>query len=560
MLAYPIWLVRLLAWAVKRLVARLRRPPAFVGLLIESPPAEPAPAPLPRWQRLLGRPPLSVAELRERLRRVGADPRVAGILLHLRPLALSGAQVEALRDAVASVRAAGKRVVCWASSYNAATYRVAAACDEILLQPGGELAPLGLYRPYLFLGEALERLGVRADLIQVSPYKTAGDMVMRRGFTPEAREMADWLADAGFTEAVEAVAAGRNLDLESARSLLDRSPFTDQQALAAGAVDAVLAEEEVAGRLGASVVPWESARRRLPRPRPPRPGRVVGLIRVQGTIVDGRSRRAPSLPLRLPLLLEDLCGDLTVVEQARALAMDRRVGAVVLWVDSRGGSATASEAMAAALAHLARRKPLVAAMGSVAASGGYYVTTAARRVFAHPSTITGSIGVLAGKFAAGELLDRLLVGRELVVRGRYSALGHYERPYTEPERRRMLELIDRSYHVFLERVAAARGRPGAEILPVAGGRVWSGRQALERDLVDELGGLEAAAAAARDLAGLSPGAPLVEAGGGRRDLTLEAARSGGALEHVLAALAALDRARVWYLCPLVWGGELPPLS
>jgi protease IV len=331
---------------------------------------------------------------------------------------------------------------------------------------------------------------------------------------------------------------------------VDASPLVDQQAAAAGAVDALVAEEELPERLGGEVKPWAAARRRLPRPRPLPPGRTVALLRIEGLIVDGRSRRAPMpLPLAPPLLFQEQCGDLTVVEQARALALDRRVGAVVVWVDSGGGSATASESMAAALAALGRRKPVVAAMGSVAASGGYYVTTPASRVFAHAGTITGSIGVLAGKLVAGGMLDRLLIGRELVVRGEHSAMWSADAPFTDDERRKMGELIDASYRLFLERVAAARGRPVGEIEPLAGGRVWTGGQALRHGLVDELGGLPAAVAHARRLGGLPDDAPVREARRGRRELVPVPAAA--ALEHALRAAAALRQAAVWWLCPLV---------
>jgi protease IV len=300
------------------------------------------------------------------------------------------------------------------------------------------------------------------------------------------------------------------------------------------------------------VRPGAAARRRLPGPRPDRPGPAVALLRIEGMIVDGRSRRSPLRPpLAPPVVLQDQCGDLTVVEQARALALDRRVGAVVVWVDSGGGSATASESMAAALAALGRRKPVVAAMGSVAGSGGYYVTTAAARVFAHPGTLTGSIGVIAGKLVAGGLLDRLLLGRELVVRGEHSAMWSSEAPFTDAERRKVGELIDRSYRLFLQRVADARGRPVAEIEPVAGGRVWTGSQALRHGLVDELGGLDRALAAARRLGGLPANAPVREARHGRRELTPLPATAATMLEHALRGVAALRQAGTWWLCPLV---------
>ncbi|HLH69524.1 MAG TPA: signal peptide peptidase SppA [Candidatus Dormibacteraeota bacterium] len=550
-IAYLAWLARLTWWWLRGLVGRWRRPPAYLAFLIESPPPEPPPAPAPRWQRLLGRPTPSLAELRRRARRLCADDRVAGMLLHLRPLPLSAAQVASLRDLIAEVRATGRRVVCWAPTYLDSTYQVACAADEILLQPGGSVAPLGVAQNYVFLAESLERVGLQADLLQISPYKTAGDALTRRGFTPEAREMADWLADAAFSELLEAVAAGRGCDRDAARRVVDESPYTDRQALSAGVVDAVISEEEVPGRLGGELRSWESAGRRVRGLRPPRPGHVVGLLRVEGVIVDGRSRRAPLRPpLRPPLLLEDQCGDLTIVEQARALAANRRVRAVVVWVNSRGGSATASESMAAALARLAREKPLVVAMGSVAASGGYYVSTPARCVFAHPGTVTGSIGVLGGKLVATSLFDRLLLHRELVQRGRHAAMDRPDRPYTEAERQKLWEMIERSYEVFVQRVAEARGRTVEEILPIAGGRVWTGRQAMERGLVDRLGGLEEAIAAARELAGLPGDAPVIEARGGRRD-PVGPPSTTAAIEHALELVATLDRSVVWWLCPLV---------
>src|SRR5215472_77021 len=519
LIAYPVWVLRWGLWAARQGLRRLRRPPAFVAFLVEEPPPEPEPPRPPRWRRLLGGGrPLSIQALAAQLRAVTADPRVRGVVLNLRTLALNPAQVDELRRLVAEVRAAGKRVCCWAPGYTAETYQVACAADEVLLQPGGVVAPLGVARQYLFLAEALERVGLRADLLQVSPYKTAGDVVTRRGLTPQAREMADWLADAALAEVMAAVAAGRRLDGPAARSLVDGSPYTDEHAVTAGAVDALVAEDDLPARLGGEVRSWAGAGRSLPAPRPPRPGQVVALLRIEGTILDGRSRRVPFRPpLAPPILFQDQCGDLTVVELARALAVNRRVGAVVVWVDSAGGSASASEAMAAALTALARRKPLVAAMGAVAGSGGYYVTTPAARVFAHPGTLTGSIGVLAGKLVAGGLFERLLFRRELVVRGDHAAMWDPDAPFSPAERQKVGELIDGSYGLFLRRVAAARGREPSELEVVAGGRVWTGRQALEHGLVDELGGLQQAATAARRLARLPADAPLREAARGRRD-------------------------------------------
>ena len=552
LIAYPVWLLRLLGWWLRTAWRRLRRPPTFVSFLIEAPPPEPATLPPPFWQRFFGRPPLSVQGLAAQLRRVAAEPRVKGVVLHVRPMALTQGQVGALRDLIDEVRANDVRVICWAPSYTAATYQVACAAHEVLMQPGGMIAPLGIAREYLFLAEALESVGLKADLLQVSPYKSAGDILTRKEFSPEAREMAEWLADGAFADAVAAVGAGRGRDESAAADLVEASPYTDEQALAAGAVDAVLDEEALPARLGGQVVSWPAARRRLPSQRPVRPGRVVGMLRIEGLIVDGRSRRAPLRPpLGPPIVLQDQCGDLTVVEQARALAVDRRVGAVVVWVDSAGGSASASEAIAAALSGLARRKPVVAVMGAVAGSGGYYVTTSAQKVVAHPGTITGSIGVIAGKLVSAGLMERLLFHRQQITRGRHSAMWSSDQAFNDVERRKLGELVDRSYRLFLERVAAARGRSVAEIEAVAGGRVWTGRQAVEHGLVDELGGLERGIAAARRLGGLPAGAPVRERRRGRRELGPVPATATAVLEHALRALAALNQAGVWWLCPIV---------
>jgi protease-4 len=252
----------------------------------------------------------------------------------------------------------------------------------------------------------------------------------------------------------------------------------------------------------------------------------------------------------VPLVVAEQCGDLTVVRQARRLAADRRVGAVVLWIDSGGGSATASEAMAAALRTLGGRKPLVAAMGSVAASGGYYVATPAARVFAQPSTLTGSIGVLSGKVAVGGALRRLLLNSETITRGQRASMFGTERPFREDEKAKLRDAIERSYQLFLERVASGRSRTPAQVDPIAGGRVWTGRQALGNGLVDELGGFEKALAEARRLGGLGEDPALREAGGGREAVPSPTG-AAAALEHALATVRALNQARTWYLWPFL---------
>ena len=235
------------------------------------------------------------------------------------------------------------------------------------------------------------------------------------------------------------------------------------------------------------------------------------MIRVEGVIISGRSQRPPGKsPVPLPFVFNPRAGDMSVVQQARVALMDRRAAAVVLYVNSEGGSALASEAMAAALEKLAAKKPLIASMGPVAASGGYYVCTPAQWILAQPGTLTGSIGVLAGKLIIGGLWDKLLFHRESIGRGRHSDFDSVERPFNDEERQSVTDDIQRVYDVFLDRVTSSRNISLEAANAVAGGRVWTGRQAKEHGLVDQLGGLENALAKAHQLAGLNPRAPVHE--------------------------------------------------
>jgi protease IV len=548
-MGWVVYAVRWVVWGSGSLVRRWRSGPAWIHIVVEGPLPAFEPPREPLWRRFLTpRPGPSLRQLGARFRRLAGDDRARGLVLHLRPVPLASADAAAMAELLVELRGAGKRVVCWATGYTAGTYQVACAADEVLLQPGGVIGPLGLARTYLFLKETLTRVGVEADVIQVSPYKTAGDMLARRTFTPEAREMADWLADSELAVRATAIAEGRRFEDAQAQALLDGSPYTDTVALELGAIDAICSEEDLPDRLGSEPVPWDAARRRLWRPRPTPPGPCVGLLRIEGAIVDGQSQHPPiSPPVPLPLLLQERAGDLTVVQQARRLARARRVAAVVLWIDSPGGSATSSEAMAAALQALAKRKPLVAVMGAVAGSGGYYVATPARRIFAQPGTLTGSIGVITTRLAVGGLLQRLFVGHQVIARGAYSGMEDPSRPYSEAERAKVREMIDRLYSLFLDRVAKSRGRSVEEIEPIAGGRVWTGRQALERGLVDEFGGVDRALAEARHLGGVRDDAPLVELQG--RGPVAPAATSTAAL--VLGTLRALTLAPAWLVCPLL---------
>lgn len=468
------------------------------------------------WHHLLPDREDSLLELSNQFKIIAHDLRVQGVVLHLRPLMMSAANLQTLRQMMLNLRSAGKRVVVWSQSYDTATYYVACAADEILLQPGGYFMPLGINRQHLFLADTLKKFGLEMDSVAISPYKGFADTFTRQEMSDEMREMMNWLADDTFDDIVQAIAKGRQMSQEEAQALVDNTPYTDLQACEAGAVDMLLHEESLPTHLGSDEIPaeldlWENAQKQLLHLPIPRSDRYVALIRIQGVIISGDSRHPPRKPpIPLPITMEEQAGDLTIVQATRAILEDDNVASVILFIESPGGSALASEAMASALEKLASYKPLVAVMGSVAASGGYYVATPAEWIVAQPGTITGSIGVVMMKSITSGLLDKLDIKREKISRGKNITLYDPDQPFNDEQRDIVSENITRAYDIFIERVANSRQMSKEEVDKVGGGRVWTGRQAKEHRLIDQLGGLEDAFAKARELGQLPPDAPIRE--------------------------------------------------
>jgi protease IV len=555
MLLFPF---RYLWWLIGSLRARLGRPPDYVMFLIEEDmPALPDP-PVPMWQRFFRRQRLSMRELGRRFAAIEKDSRIKGVILHLRPVPMSLAQLQDMRELVARLRKSGKRVIAWAPFYTTGTYYLACACDEILILPTGVVQPLGMASTGMFLAQGLARVGIQADFVQVSPYKTAADVLTKSKMSDEMREQIRWLLKSQHEQLAEAIKDGRKIDADAALQLIDGSPYTDEQAVARKVVDGVLPEEQLPQRLAAGaevrVGDWEQARRRMSRPAPRlRLGSYVAIIRIEGTIIDGRSGRPPvAPPVEVPIVGDPRAGDLTVVQVARQVAADRRAAAAVVYVNSRGGSATASEAMRQALAAVAARKPVVIAMGPVAGSGGYWVATPGRWIVARPGTLTGSIGVLTGKLVTAGLWAKLLVNRETISEGRHALMEGDEKPYTAEERQIVQATIDRTYGMFLDVVASARRVTRGDVEPIAGGKVWTGEQALERKLVDELGGLDAALAKARALAGLPDTTPAFEVHPPKRALAPQALPTAAALAgYLLEGVTLFNRTPVHALMELL---------
>ena len=274
---------------------------------------------------------------------------------------------------------------------------------------------------------------------------------------------------------------------------------------------AIMNEEQLLEYLGITkIIMWEEADGQVYLPERDFSGKYVGVIYAGGAIVDGESATPPSdMPIPIPFVGGERLGDITLNQQVRHLMRDPQCGALVLYIDSGGGSATASESMASALAELAKSRPLVVFMGGVAASGGYYIATPAHWIVAQAGTITGSIGVLMGKLVNSDMLKKLRFNAFSYLRGDNADLISGESHFSDAQRDMIRASIDHIYEQFLGRVAESRGKSSDEIDAIGGGRVWTGEQALQNGLVDELGNLRTAIDKARELAKLPETAPSV---------------------------------------------------
>lgn len=485
----------------------------------------------------------SVEAFDDALERLAFDPRVEGIVVLVGGLTAGAAVLGSLRQSLLRYRAKGKRAVAFLHDVSMWTLYLASACDEILAPESTSLLTAGFWSETLFLKDTLALAGLQADLEAIGEYKTAPDTFRRAEMSGPHRDMLESILDSLYDTVVEAVANGRRLAADRVRELFDAVPLTAEQARQTGLLDAVLYEDELPAHLGTSQAPAvlatpEEARRWLVHPRRWRSRRSIGLISLQGMIVPGPSRQPPSgLPLPLPVAQ---AGSDTLAQQLRAAAKNKRLAAVVLHVDSPGGSALASDFIWREVLALRRVKPVVVYMGDQAASGGYYVSAPAQAIVAQPTTLTGSIGIWGGKIVTKGLYDKLHIHREVVARGRLAGLYADAEPFDAEERARVRAEIGVGYLRFRARVAEGRGLSDEQVEAVAGGRVWTGQQALTHSLVDRLGDLHAAVDRARELAGLDAEryVPLLPVAAPRRPVL--AAPTGEAVDWLAGARAMFD--------------------
>ncbi len=461
------------------------------------------------------------------LRRASTDAKVAGLIVHASPgtSAITLPQAQELRRGILRFRAGGKPTLAWAESFGelvhgTAGYLVATGCERIWVQPSGDVNVHGVVAGGLFLRGALDKIGVLPQFARRKEYKSAAELFLAESMSDPNREMLAQIVDSINATIVADIADARGVTTQVARAALDSGRLSAREALEQGLIDAIGYRHEAFAAMRAQIEDTQEKKpltfveryRKASLPGgsglpildalPAGPSAAhghrpaVAVIQALGAIHLGRSGRAT------PMSGHSIGSD-TLNATLRAARRDASVRAVVLRIDSPGGSYIASDAIRAEL--LALRESgtrVVASMGAVAASGGYFIAMPCERIVASPATLTGSIGVLAGKNVVREGLQRLGVNRENVSDGRFDEMFSAQRPFSDEEWSRLDEWLDEVYADFTTKAAADRGMAVTDLEPLARGRVWSGIDARGNKLVDELGGLDDAIRVACDLAGL----------------------------------------------------------
>lgn len=451
-------------------------------------------------------PPPTVTDMVMALDAAARDPRVAGILVRLAETEHGLAVTQELRDAVRRFRAGGKFAVAYADTFGELGsgnegYYLATAFEAIELQQVGSVGLTGIAAQVPFARDLLASLGIRFEVLRRAEYKSALESLTESQISAANREQLESLLDTLSGQLVAGIAEGRGLAPEQVRQLIDQGPFTGEAALAADLVDFVRYPDETlkfalrrAGP-GAEQVPLEFYGAETAAPA--RPAATVALIRAAGLIRRGGG------PLGAEIAADELAGAL------EGVAGERGVDALVLRIDSGGGSAVASETIRRAVLQVrAAGKPVIVSMSNTGASGGYWIAAGADRIVAQPATLTGSIGVIAGKPVLEEAWRKLGVNWAEVTRGANADIWSLNKPYSAEAQARVDALVGWLYDRFTRLVSDARDMPQSRVRELARGRVWAGEAAAELGLVDELGGFDTALAAVRSSLRLPPGAPL----------------------------------------------------
>lgn len=476
----------------------------FERSLVEHVPSDPL------AEAAFGREP-SVRDVVDALERARIDPRVKGVVGRFGGDTMGLARAQELREAIRRFTATGRFAIAFSESFGEfgpgnASFYLSTAFDEIWLQPIGMVGLTGLAVQQPFAREALETLNLEPEIDRRGVYKTFPEVMTERTISEQNRAMLESLVDDLTNQLVAGIATDRDLTADAVRLLIDEGPLLDRRALEAGLVDRLGYYDEVLAdaveRAGPDADDLDLLDYLDIAGRPHTEGPTIAVIYGSGTIRRGESGADP-------LLGDVSMGAETVVQAFDEASKDDAVRAILFRIDSGGGSAVASETIRRAVERAQRAgKPVIVSMADAAASGGYWIAMNADRIIAHPATLTGSIGVFAGKIATEQFWQDLGVNWAVVTRGRNAAMWSFVSPYDESGQERLDAMLDDIYAAFTRNVADARDLPIAGVREIAQGRVWTGNQALALGLVDELGGMGVALTRTREAAGLEAEAPV----------------------------------------------------
>ena len=488
--------------AVIFLVGRMRRvtiPPGshlfltIGGSYVDAPPQD--------WiGRLVGSRRHGLIDLLLTIRKAQADTRVGGLVVRITPLDCGWAKIQDIRDALAEFRRAGKSLVAVLEYQGGGAnreYYLATAAERVNLAPGTTAPLCGLAAHFTFLGGLWEKIDLDLQVERISEYKTAGDLLTAKKMSAAHREMANALLDSLAQQFVGGVATARSISADQVRALIDRCPTTPREYQEAALSDGTQDLADIIGPLRAArrLVEADDYARVSPASVGIGTGPRIAVVMGVGSIVTGESSTT---------LQGATVGADTMRDAIKAAAEASEVRAIVLRVDSPGGSPLASDLIWRAVADARRQKPVVVSMSDVAASGGYYLAAAASRIVAQPATYTGSIGAFYARPSVGRLLARVGINTETIVRGKLAAMGDLTTPLNAAARARIVTDLEYIYRLFVSRVAEGRALSPDRVNELGRGRVWTGEQAKANGLVDELGGFATAVRAAKVAAGLDP--------------------------------------------------------
>ncbi len=454
--------------------------------------------------RLFGNPPQSLSSLVAQFRKAKADKRIKAIILDVDASETGWAKAEEIRGAIADFRASGKPVYAYMETGFNKDYYVAAACDKIYVPPSGELFVTGLAADVMFFRGTLDKLGIYPDVYQIGKYKSAGDMFTQKQMTDAHREYINSLLDDLFGRLVDGIAKGRGKSADDVKKIIDNAPYTAKQAQEQGLIDGALYREDVEKMIKKNLGYNDNDELRVVRASDYRKitqeslglnkGERIAVVYASGDIMSGSSQFGNGG--------EETIGSDSLVRVLNEVRDDKTIKAVVLRIDSPGGSGLASDIIWRGIESLKAKKPVVVSMSDVAASGGYYIACNANKIVAQPSTITGSIGVVGGKPVVKGFYDWIGITNEYVLRGTNAGMFRETEKFSDSERAKFEEFLKGTYDDFTSKVAKGRGKDQAYVDSIGQGRVWTGRQGKEKGLVDEYGGLDKAIEIAKQLANI----------------------------------------------------------